>query len=237
MKRLAVTLMLCLALGAIINIAAGWSASVWAPFPKPQQRYGLLDVPEADLAVLSAAWRNPDPARQLDVRYEQRSARAFGKSISALFVNYRHKLDRTFGRNHARIVYRCGWPLRALEGYSLIDDAYYVTEGNFTEKTSWHGVIPLKTDPQSSAKDPLGLNIASQALPYVPIPVGFFVNTALFAGALLLITWTLAVARRALRLRAGLCPRCKYPIGPSPICTECGTPLPPRSNPAPPQAA
>jgi hypothetical protein len=28
------------------------------------------------------------------------------------------------------------------------------------------------------------------------------------------------------RIKPGLCPACAYPVGSSPVCTECGKPLP-----------
>jgi hypothetical protein len=28
--------------------------------------------------------------------------------------------------------------------------------------------------------------------------------------------------RRSLRVKRGLCPACAYPVGVSPVCTECG---------------
>ena len=36
----------------------------------------------------------------------------------------------------------------------------------------------------------------------------------------------LAVLRRHLRTRAGVCPECGYPLGRLPLCTECGVALP-----------
>ena len=35
--------------------------------------------------------------------------------------------------------------------------------------------------------------------------------------------------RRFLRLRRGLCPKCAYPMGESPVCSECGKALPKRA--------
>jgi hypothetical protein len=36
--------------------------------------------------------------------------------------------------------------------------------------------------------------------------------------------------RRPRRIKRGLCPTCAYPVGDSPLCTECGKPVTPRSR-------
>jgi hypothetical protein len=67
-----------------------------------------------------------------------------------------------------------------------------------------------------------------RALPYRPIWEGLIINTVFYA----LLAWLLWISRhllpsriRARRLKRGVCPRCKYPIGASPVCTECGAAL------------
>jgi hypothetical protein len=64
---------------------------------------------------------------------------------------------------------------------------------------------------------------------FCPIWPGFAINTMFYAGML----WIVFAARSDLRrwrrwrrIRRGLCPACAYPVGTSPVCTECGTALP-----------
>lgn len=59
-------------------------------------------------------------------------------------------------------------------------------------------------------------------LPYAIVPLGFLVNTAVYAAALALIGLGMRQARRSRRLTRGLCPRCKYPLADLPTCPECG---------------
>jgi hypothetical protein len=58
-----------------------------------------------------------------------------------------------------------------------------------------------------------------------PIWPGFAINTIFYAA----ILWALFIApgsvRRMIRRRRGLCPACAYPVGTSPVCTECGKPV------------
>jgi hypothetical protein len=45
------------------------------------------------------------------------------------------------------------------------------------------------------------------------------------------ILWLLFAApfalRRRRRIKRGLCPKCAYPVGESPVCTECGAAVKP----------
>lgn len=66
------------------------------------------------------------------------------------------------------------------------------------------------------------------ALPVLPIWPGFAVNTVLYAGGLALLSFSSATIRRAIRRRRHCCPACGYPVGESPVCTECGCTLPRR---------
>lgn len=63
-------------------------------------------------------------------------------------------------------------------------------------------------------------------LPFQPLWGGFIVNTLFYALLAGLLFFGGREFRRRWRLRRGLCPQCKYPIGVSPVCTECGAPLP-----------
>lgn len=65
-------------------------------------------------------------------------------------------------------------------------------------------------------------------LPLRPIWLGFAINTIFYS----VILWMLIVGPFALRkwqrmqrIKRGLCPMCKYRIGTSVVCTECGAKL------------
>ncbi len=59
-------------------------------------------------------------------------------------------------------------------------------------------------------------------IPYRPIFPGFIINTFFYALLLWLLFAAPFAARRTLRRRRGQCEKCAYPIGVSPVCTECG---------------
>jgi len=60
------------------------------------------------------------------------------------------------------------------------------------------------------------------ALPVVPAWPGFAINTLFYAGVLWVLCCAPFALRRMIRRRRGQCPACAYPIGQSPVCTECG---------------
>jgi len=55
---------------------------------------------------------------------------------------------------------------------------------------------------------------------------GFIINTLFYALLLWLLLFTPFAARRALRRKRRLCEKCAYPVGVSPVCTECGAVIP-----------
>jgi hypothetical protein len=58
-----------------------------------------------------------------------------------------------------------------------------------------------------------------------PIWPGFAINTVFYAFILWLLLAAPFALRRRRRIRRGLCPACAYPVGDSPVCTECGKTL------------
>jgi len=68
-----------------------------------------------------------------------------------------------------------------------------------------------------------------RALPLRPLWPGFAINTVFYAGVLWVLWATPFALRRMIRHRRGRCAQCGYPIGQSPVCTECGAAVTPRS--------
>ena len=105
-------------------------------------------------------------------------------------------------QNHQQ--WRSGWPGRSFIGEKRIpgDDGGSWLRYNWTD---FNHSVPLR-----------------------PLWPGFALNTVFYA----LLLWPLLAApgivRRRRRLKRGLCPACAYPIGTSPVCTECGKELPER---------
>jgi len=67
-------------------------------------------------------------------------------------------------------------------------------------------------------------------LPLHPVFPGFLINTLFYALLLWLLFCAPFALRRVLRRRRGLCGMCAYPVGASPVCTECGAVVMPHAN-------
>jgi hypothetical protein len=69
-----------------------------------------------------------------------------------------------------------------------------------------------------------------RVFPLRPIWLGFIINTLFYALLLWLIFFAPFAARRVLRRKRRLCAKCAYPVGVSPVCSECGAGVRPRAN-------
>ncbi len=104
---------------------------------------------------------------------------------------------------------RVGWPMRSMEGAMWFDAPEQYQYQRAFEFGKW----------------PSGLGI----FPVGPLWLGFIVNTLFYAALLWLLIPGPFVLRRVIRVRRGRCGACGYPMGESPVCTECGKPLPPHA--------
>ncbi len=105
---------------------------------------------------------------------------------------------------------RGGWPMPAVESVRWLSSSAGI------DRT--HGFLRL----------PIGRRVGRAGVPIRPLPAGFALNTLLYG---LLIWGPLsgpAASRRFVRLRRGRCPHCGYPMGRTPVCSECGRRLPDR---------
>lgn len=122
------------------------------------------------------------------------------------------------------VVEATGWPLLALRG-GLRTPApgryFYDSTGvrvELSEVRCW--IIPVHLPAQRARLDEY------KWLPLCPLWPGFAVNTVFYATILWLMLAAPFALRRRLRARRGQCQQCGYPIGVSPVCTECGAALP-----------
>ena len=209
-RRLTIVAMFLLA-GAVVNVVVAWGCAAWR---LGLQRVG--DVPPLKsqaLPRMEALWQIDRPeiyAHQLEDWDELAS---FGRRTTRLF-NYPDVNDPWL---YERCIERSGWPLLALEGYI------------------WGRLKPLATkkDPEvlfdHGVRNPLSDAVGAM-LPLRPIWPGFAINTLFYTTLLWLLILGPFTVRRFLRVRRGICPKCAYPTGDSPSCTECGVELPTRSR-------
>ncbi len=129
----------------------------------------------------------------------------------------RNQISEMMYRNsqlHTRID--AGWPMRSLRGF---------VSGGMLDPNHSQTLFPQEELRVIARERIVGKGTLRRYLPFGPIWLGLVVNTLLYATVMIAIMWMLYAIRSKLRLGRGLCPNCKYPIGVSEVCTECGVGL------------
>ena len=103
-----------------------------------------------------------------------------------------------------RWIFASGWPLRALEG------------------VLWTNADRKRTVTAEAILEVTGRGGAPARLPLRPLWPGFLVDSIAGGAALWLLVHTPLGVRRLGRRRRNRCPGCGYPVGSSPVYTECG---------------
>ena len=183
-----------LVIGAVITVALGWGCALWV-----EPRYmGYTAIDDEDVAW----WSRRAPAAYRDgPRGFVLTQQGFGVQERSLWGPVRIG-SASVSTRHRRT--RVGWPLRALEGvlWTNPDRQRTVTAEAILEVTDRRG--------------------ARKPIPLRPIWPGFLVDSIAGGAALWLLVNTPPGVRRLGRRRRNRCPGCGYPVGASPVCTECG---------------
>jgi hypothetical protein len=127
--------------------------------------------------------------------------------------------DQSINWNDVIEVRAAGWPRLGL--------CCTVGSGRFSQPPTLIAGISL---PAEAISTPFGTIFRRRALPCYPIWPGFAINTIFYAAILWGMSAVPLALRRRRRLKRGLCPACAYPIGASPVCTECGASVTPVSK-------
>lgn len=209
MKRWILRALLLLLIGASINIAVAWGRDLFPVRLPPRdrisetgamRRLSLIDTTYLQYytALGSTPPLPPDPQSAWQSLRTQRYQ-------SAVPARVTHPRDAKLLHWSATEV---GLPFRCLWAWTAVD----ITTGR-VETGSWI----IRMDVQQSAK-----NTTKLALPSRIIWVAMVTNVIAWAGVCAVVPLAFRRITGALRRRKGLCPACKYPLGSSPVCTECG---------------
>ncbi|MCC6908068.1 MAG: hypothetical protein IT430_09025 [Phycisphaerales bacterium] len=126
-----------------------------------------------------------------------------------------------------------GWPCLSMMGAVRYPRGglYVYDEKNqritLMEQHRWIYPISMPTLGVAGAYGELG---QFRWLPLHPIWTGFAFNTVCYGFLLWLIYGGPRSVRHSHRLKRNRCPACGYPVGVSPVCTECGAPLADRAK-------
>jgi hypothetical protein len=202
MRRRILRILLFLLAGAIVNVAVAWGCAAY------HQQPGVLAIGTYVANGDEGIWPRYAGASYPD-------ARVYGWSWQAPgFTGF--NLAKATGTSSPPFVevYRCGWPLRCLEGHDLVEGVT-LSRVALRRPFDWAWRAGLTDRPYGP-------------VPCSPLWPGFAVN-ALFYAALLWLCFCGPFAlrrqiRRHLRARRGRCIKCGYDVRGEldAGCPECG---------------
>lgn len=218
-KRTAATAaLLLLAGGAMVNVAVAWGFATRLPPQGFTAKYATLD----DVRLFidqQAGSRYVYASRPRDIDSE--SERADWSFVLRRLPPFSPLKDPQYlkasvdsiseGTDFAQIgEHAYGWPLLSL-------------------RCEFRVRFPAGRPPPPEVQFKGGFEVGEsfkRLIPYEPIWPTFAMNTLFYALLLWLLFFAPLAARRMIRRRRGLCEKCAYPIGVSPLCTECGAAAP-----------
>jgi hypothetical protein len=194
-----ITIAALLLAGAVVNFAVAWACSAFA-------RLGnQLNV---EASPSDEAWLKANAPFLLNEDWPLSDAVAtkhgFGKRFRVVAAGDAY----TEGAHGYRLA--LGWPLRSV-CYSGFRYKHRQDDGSITSTDHHLGRIRF---PWASADD----FFARADI----LGAGLAVNSLLYATILCLFIRGPVALRRFIRSSRGLCLACGYPLGESPVCTECG---------------
>ncbi len=122
-----------------------------------------------------------------------------------------------------------GWPWKAYRGWRI----WPAPPRPLVGRRTCGNTIP-RIDPEYAHCAAVPARVGSfryEALvPLRPICYGLLADSGFYGFLIWVVIRATRTLRRQYRIHRNVCPRCRYPMGVSPVCTECGTPLPERAT-------
>jgi len=243
MLRRARIIMIFLLLGAVVNVVVAWG---FAAFGSIAPTSGFRTADSQQQAMWAA--QRPTTLASIARMSASSSSRGFdaqvliGNASTTLAVNVDDRgMVRDFGWTgsqdeidlqpfHWALFVRSGWPLRCMYGSRW-------SEQWSAQITSVQAglAVPSRRDMAQHVRaisvfQTTRLGTGPRLLPVGVLPLAFLINTLCYATLLWLLICVPLALRRVLRRRRGLCGMCAYPVGASPVCTECGAVVMPHAN-------
>jgi len=205
MRRRITLILLLLVCGAIVNVGLAIGC-VFGARPTAFETPSSTQLTGFDQNWLHSAFEShvqlPAP---LEV---QQNVERFGLEVRDIVQVNPGAFPGAFTYRQVAIHTCAGWPNICLVGGRIHPD----DTGKFV------AVDGLRIDSMAS----LAAGKAGREIPLRPIWPGFAINTIFYAAILWVVFFVPGMVKRTLRRRRNLCPACAYPVGMSPICTECG---------------
>ncbi len=233
-KRRIVIIVVFLLLGAIVNVAVAWGVAYWMD-PAARVEPTTLLFHNLDTTM---HWWSEEESRPHAGWYVDRQERTGAMRVTSLWHDRDPSVRWIFtGKPEADVPSwgqflllpqartSTGWQYdRRVEAWGIPMLSMYST---WRDDRRFDTVATLSVErgielPPATRSGLFGTHLAPRALPVIIIWPGFIINTLFYALLLWLLVAAPFAARRLLRRRRGLCEKYAYPIGVSPVCTECG---------------
>ncbi|MHC4128032.1 MAG: hypothetical protein ACYSWT_12940 [Planctomycetota bacterium] len=242
--------MILLLAGALVNAAVAWACALWSDLPLGKQFTAPTPSEAAWWQAHAPAVIGSDPivvgikaGRGLTVKQLSGLRHHPAVDIDPQISNSGEWFMATVIASDPPVAplrwdhvtqTLAGWPFRSLSGdrWQGGDMAFTIRDPDERRCALQRDSFPRPRDVYRAAIPvPRGRPTDSPGglLPLWPVWPGFAVNAVLYGAALSVLAAALAGLRRFIRVRLRRCPACAYPMGDSPVCTECGQPLPRRA--------
>jgi len=204
-KRWAWRIAVLLVIGLALSVATAWLPLLRGKHP-PTIQYPVDHLPWPDEIALATGARGLTTRMHRNIWWDEYSASAIYR------VGDEWRVTETE-------LLRAGFPWHCLSAWRSVDAEAGELSSiviNAEPPQGWHAGI----DVEALWRD-RRLPYPVFGLPLVPRWAGLIMNTLVYAMlALPLFVWR--PIRAVMRARRGQCGYCAYPIGTSPVCTECG---------------
>ncbi len=225
MKRRLTKLAVFLLLGAIVNVAVAWGCAAWVDSSQSgmSNKFAVMATPQDFFWI-----GRRESARGAERVHSQRLARGpFNPTETATspldlipsWSTISHEID--LGPPEAfdiQIQDARGWPMLSMRCTFLRTGA---KPGLITGREVVGG---YELPPRSWTRGLIS-GTKLRALPYIPIPFGFVVNTLSYAAFIGISITGASAGRRVIRRKRGHCINCGYDLrgAEHEVCPECGS--------------
>jgi hypothetical protein len=170
--------------GALINVAMAWSCAQLVPLHRLGQWDPPDPIPERLIVPIPDEWLTPvhEPEGRINVTYAE-----FGRfgATARLVEVFEQTADQRYQSIHSHSRWEVGWPMRVF-GSVIIN-------GHAGTPPERHGVLALPGHSRSG--DESQRSDGQKFLPARVLPLGFAVNTLLYAAAALALSCSRTVLR------------------------------------------
>jgi len=217
------TIVIFLLLGAVVNVGVAWGLASWVNPHFGGTHAAALAGPTSDFEQWFFSRKQTPVYLELDSNWldagvppRRPAGLPFGDP-SALVPNWLDSFRpvSTGTGRHGRMARAWGWPAISLWWESAGDAVGDVPPRLGPVGPRIHAGKMVRATPFATVSE-------SRVLPVRPIWPNTVWNTLFYAALLVGAHQLFLASRRSFRRRRGLCPACRYPIGESEVCTECG---------------